>query len=366
MSTPSKTWTKTRYQNLYRHESGVYYARLTVKGKPTWRSLRTPLLSVAREELAKLLSTERQISELNQGSRSVLKMTFADALAARLQVIDKTPSTKQSTKNYWHEIHGAMLSSWPGSPDEDIRKITKETCLEWAGAFSKRSSAPRFNNALGALKNLFELAIEKGLRLANPARSIKRVKPKEKDLGMRLPEPEVFAKWVETIRNGSSRWASDTGDFVEFLTYSGARPPSESSNVTWRHCDFIREELVILGAAEEGTKTRSVRRVSMNSHLLALLKKMRSQRPDEPLDTPILRVNSARDSMNRAGKLVGMVHITQYDLRHLFATRCIESGVDIPVVAKWLGHKDKGALLMRTYNHVRDRHSQQSAKKVTF
>jgi hypothetical protein len=30
----------------------------------------------------------------------------------------------------------------------------------------------------------------------------------------------------------------------------------------------------------------------------------------------------------------------------LFATRCIESGVDIPTVSRWLGHKDGGALAM--------------------
>jgi integrase len=58
--------------------------------------------------------------------------------------------------------------------------------------------------------------------------------------------------------------------------------------------------------------------------------------------------------------------ITHHDLRHLFATACIESGVDIPTVARWLGHADGGALAMRTYGHLRDEHSQASAKKVTF
>lgn len=40
--------------------------------------------------------------------------------------------------------------------------------------------------------------------------------------------------------------------------------------------------------------------------------------------------------------------------RHLFATRCIESGVDIPTVRRWLGHEDGGALAMRTYGQLRD------------
>jgi integrase len=53
-------------------------------------------------------------------------------------------------------------------------------------------------------------------------------------------------------------------------------------------------------------------------------------------------------------------------LRHLFATRCIESGVDIPTVSRWLGHKDGGALAMKTYGHLRREHSIAQAQRVTF
>jgi hypothetical protein len=44
---------------------------------------------------------------------------------------------------------------------------------------------------------------------------------------------------------------------------------------------------------------------------------------------------------------------TNDDLRHLFATRCIESGSDIPTLSGWLGHKDGGTLAMKTYGHLR-------------
>lgn len=44
----------------------------------------------------------------------------------------------------------------------------------------------------------------------------------------------------------------------------------------------------------------------------------------------------------------------------------IESGVDIPTVSRWLGHKDGGALAMKTYGHLRNEHSQAMAQKVKF
>jgi integrase len=53
-------------------------------------------------------------------------------------------------------------------------------------------------------------------------------------------------------------------------------------------------------------------------------------------------------------------------LRHLFATRCIESGVDIPTVSRWLGHKDGGGLAMKVYGHLRNQHSASMAKLVSF
>jgi hypothetical protein len=40
--------------------------------------------------------------------------------------------------------------------------------------------------------------------------------------------------------------------------------------------------------------------------------------------------------------------------------------VDIPTVAKWLGHKGGGVLAMQTYGHLRDRHSADTAQKVVF
>jgi integrase len=53
-------------------------------------------------------------------------------------------------------------------------------------------------------------------------------------------------------------------------------------------------------------------------------------------------------------------------MHHLFATRCIESGVDISTVSRWLGHKDGGALAMKVYGHLRNQHSASMAKLVNF
>ena len=98
----------------------------------------------------------------------------------------------------------------------------------------------------------------------------------------------------------------------------------------------------------------------------ALFERMRAERLHESKDTNVFLVGECQNAIDRAARLVGMARITHHDLRHFFATIAIESGVDIPTVSRWLGHKDGGALAMKTYGHLRDEHSVSAAKKVSF
>jgi len=53
-------------------------------------------------------------------------------------------------------------------------------------------------------------------------------------------------------------------------------------------------------------------------------------------------------------------------MRHLFASSCVEVGVDVPTVSKWLGHVDGGSLALKVYGHLRTEHSLAQALKVIF
>ena len=78
--TSFKTWEKTKVQNLLRHKSGRYYARLFQNGKEVWKALKTAHLSVARARLADILKEHRK----NKGREvdpSNAKLTFAQAAA---------------------------------------------------------------------------------------------------------------------------------------------------------------------------------------------------------------------------------------------------------------------------------------------
>jgi integrase len=106
------------------------------------------------------------------------------------------------------------------------------------------------------------------------------------------------------------------------------------------------------------------RQVPIIADMATLLAKL-AVKPHQAGDR-VCVLGECEKSLTRACRLADIPRITHHDLRHLFATRCIESGVDIPTVSRWLGHKDGGALAMRVYGHLRSAHSVEMAKKVVF
>ncbi len=137
-------------------------------------------------------------------------------------------------------------------------------------------------------------------------------------------------------------------------------------HITWADCLFDKKQIIVWGDPQHRTKNSEFRTVPMIAEMESMLRAMRAARSDEPDTAPAMRVCECQKSMTRVAKEIGMHRITHHDLRHLFATRCIESGVDILTVSKWLGHKDGGALALKVYGHLRDQHSADMAARVSF
>jgi integrase len=360
---PEKDWQKTQYSNLIRYvPSGTYYARLRVKGKLIRRSLKTDVLTVAKLRLSDFEKHERQRSESSDGVARG-RITVADAIEIFRQRKAGDASLKPRTRQYHEERIKSLLKSWRGLAEKEIRALTKTDCLDWAAKFGKDSSASVFNHTIGILGGILEIGVEVGARYDNPAKFIKRATERPKVLA--LPEPDEFRRFVSAMETGGSRDSKNCADLVRFLAYGGFRK-NEASNITWADCDFEKNEITVRGDPETGTKNWTIRRVPMIPDMVELLQRLRQNRSGEPVSQPVMSVRECQKAVDRAANKIGMARITHHDLRHLFATLCIESDVDIPTVSRWLGHKDGGALAMKVYGHLRDQHSVAMAQKVSF
>ena len=359
-------WTKAPVANLVRYEpSGIYFARAKVRGKLVRKSLDTNVLSVAKLRLADVLDSEYRVVAPSQ-TKIVGKMTFADALGIFRERQKHATDIKENTKNYNERAAIDLLKTWPGLGQTDVKRITKFDCLEWRSRFGKRYSPTVTNGTLSVLRRILDIAVDSGARYDNPAKDkdVKRARVRRKEL--QLPEPDQFLALVSHVRGNGSGRGGHSADAIEFFAYVGSRL-SEAAKIYGRDCSFLKNEIIIRGDPITGTKNWEIRRVPMIPEMRKLLERMKAERGEtEFLDNPVLKVRKFNRSLKNACKKLGLFHLTHHDLRHLFATRCIESGVDIPTVAKWLGHKDGGVLAMQTYGHLRDGHSANMALKVIF
>jgi integrase len=337
--------------------SGQIYARFRATGKLIQRSLKTDRVTVAELRLGDFMKQERKKAEgLKAESRG--KMKFGDAVQIFLSRLEDNYALKPRSKEFYKERVNALLKSWPELKGLDVAKINKADCLNWAANYRKTSSASSFNNTVSAFRQIIKIACEAGARYENPAEVIQRsaIKPKS----LKLPELGKFVELVSTIENSKVKACYLAADLVRFLAYGGFRK-TEAANITWGDCDFKRGEILL-----RITKNGDPRRVPMIAEMRALLERLRTERKDEAPEMTVMQIHECQRSLNKACKIVGTTRITHHDLRHLFATRCIESGVDIPTVSRWLGHRDGGALAMKVYGHLRDQHSTVMAQKVNF
>jgi integrase len=359
---PAKTWKSTRLQNLIRHKSGSYYARAFAGGKEVWKSLKTSHFSVAEAKLAEFLKEHRKCISNGNGEVSA-KITFGEAAAVHLRNLEDDLSIKPRTRDYWREVLLALGKSWPGLNETEVRKVGQSDCKRWARAYAKTASPTRYNNTVAVLRHVLNVAIEAGVIYSNPAIVVKRAAVRGKQIS--LPTTKKFNAMIAEMRAGHSRDSINCADLAAGLAFTGCRI-GEAREIAWRDVDFDAGEIVVRGDTTTGTKNWELRRVPLIPDARALFERMRSERHRESLDAKLFRVSECQKSLDRACKKVGTDRITHHDLRHLFATCCIESGVDIPTVSRWLGHKDGGALAMKTYGHLRREHSIAQAQKVSF
>jgi site-specific recombinase XerD len=222
------------------------------------------------------------------------------------------------------------------------------------------------------MKAVFEFALDRGLILSNPAKHIKRRKVISKQIV--VPSLEQFKQLVSAIRQadghkGNQERTKAGADLVEFLAFSGARigevigggDANEKRPLFWADVNFERNTIFL-----PGTKTEAApRTIPMTKNLREHLLRLNTENKPKPTDK-VVSITSARKCLQSACKKLKLPQFTHHDFRHFFATTCIESGVDIPTVSRWLGHKDGGALAMKRYGHLRQEHSLAMIKKVSF
>ena len=339
-----QNWGKTKVQCLVRNtHSGIYYARARVNSKLLWKTLGTDSLTVAKARLPKVLVELGRGSAKSAAIRSAGHsiLSFGDAATLHLANIQTRVDLKPATKHYWNQVVTALLASWPDLAERKLSKVTEIDARDWAAAYQTQVSATRFNNTVDCLRAIFALGIKEGLIFNDPAAELGKVRVRAKQL--ELPRREQFTALVFAVRSAGAWCSLQCGDLIEFLTFSGCRL-SEAGHLRWTDIDLEGGMIWVNGDPLTGTKNWERRQVPISSAMQRLLEDLRSNprtiRDSKRLNANfVLAVTECQKAIDAACAKLGIKRIVHHDLRHLFATACIESGIDIPTVAKWLGQR---------------------------
>ena len=183
------------------------------------------------------------------------------------------------------------------------------------------------------LKSAYDCAITHGFAVSNPMYQIPEVKHyRNKGKALTIDEQtrllEVFA-----------------GDRLEalykFYILSGCRT-AEALTFRWSDIDERAQQIHI-----HGTKTYS------SNRFIPLFPQMAELFATIPYTSEFVfpyGVNAVRAHFYRITRRNGLKH-RLHDLRHTFATRCIESGISLFTLSKWLGHCSI-AVTANIYYHV--------------
>jgi integrase len=342
-------------ENLVRQTSSkTLYLRARIGGKIIRRSLETTSVRIAKLKRDKLLLELRTQAGVQRSTGGPI--TRDEAIEAAKAHYAATPSYQKKPRSldYRKELLKLLGETLPDKP---VSQWSRADMVRWWGSPGVgKYSATRRNNALGTLRKVIELAMERNERMDDPTALLKRLPVKVEEVA--IPSREDFRKVVADIGSQKKSHSKAAARFVEFLAFCGGRP-GEVAGVEWEHVG--KEHLLITGG-EGGTKNHETRRVPIMAEMRRLLDEMRF----EGATGPIFSMTPPKDAIKGACRRLKLPAYSPKTFRHVFGTTCLECGVPLATVSDWMGHKDKGVTLARTYAHIRDEHGLAEAAKVEF
>jgi integrase len=336
-------WTKSG-PGLYRYNpSGTYHARVRFGGELHRKSLNTTDHAYAKRLLSEF-KTNLGRTDPHQG-----KTSFG-------AVLDRYASTlgglKDSTRENKLRIIKKLKRTWHGVDRMPVRAVKTSDLKAWLSKH-RTGSASTFNQAITVIRDALQLAVEDRVIADSPAANINYQKP---DAPLRsTPTPEEFNSIVADIRSQrfNGHGAEASADFIEFMGLAGL---GQAEARALKRSDVNLAKGTITTFRH---KTSTGFQIPVYPQLRLLLERLcEGKKHDEHL----LPIDNAKKALQGACNRLGLPPYTQRSLRRMFITKAIENGVDVKVIAQWQGHRDGGALLLKTYSHVRPVHSQRMAE----
>ena len=358
---------KAKIKGLWKR-GDKYYARLKIafpgEDSPKVRRISLKATTVASARKAQLeLIVKRDGGNTVTRQRTPTLAEFAETYTERLMAGNrKRPETIKSERTH--------ARFWAGSLGKHrLHAITAGMITHAIDKRSGSGASPRTCNlGLTVLRNIYREAMDDGLVDRNPCLSVKWRKPdtKKRNLVTAGEFDRLCQGALTTSKNGRK-----FVDFIRLLQFSGGRM-SECFRLRWENVNWELSQLTI--GADGNSKNHTGRYVDFNTSLEDHLKDMYQRRekgpewlfPSSQRGREKEHSISFRETLLMARKESGLEHVWLHDTRHHFISMSVMAGIDYMTIAAWVGHKDGGILIGKTYGHLANEHRQRAAQKLVL
>lgn len=322
----------------------VYHARWTQHGERQERSTKARTADGARAFMAKI-NTQLELT----GTAEIVDLTLTVAAAFKKFEANYTGWRPCTWDGYRHWFTARIL---PDFGTRLLSSVTRRQLRAWLleqrrldphthAPTDDALAASSMNKLIGCLGTFFAWCCDVGGLLpedANPAVRLGRQRePKYMDVEADALTEEQCDAVLATLKQLSEAQDSPSphAHYIALLAVDTGLRRGELWALEWNDVDFGRGTIRVDDSVDGmGTKTGNVRFVPMTGRVRAAFKHRLGSAMGESV---VPRVNIRR-SLNTAAKQAGLEKFKFHGLRHTAATRWFESGMDIEVVQRGLGH----------------------------
>lgn len=266
------------------------------------------------------------------------------------------PAAKARTYERYERVCRRHLA--PALGEYEIEMLSAEVLQGYVAGITDSLSASTVNVVISVLKKSLKQAVLYGVAERQYSGGIIRPKPEEKKV-------ECFTRAEQKKIEGYIR-QSKKQKLVGILLclYSGVRV-GELMALEWEDIDFQEGLLSVTKSCHDGwgedgykkliepPKTKdSARVIPLPKQLIGILKKAKRKSRGKYVvgGDSLISVRSYQHTFELLLKKLQIPHRGFHSLRHTFATRALECGMDVKTLAEILGHKNPVVTLNR-YAH---------------
>jgi integrase len=327
----------------------VWWMRFTYNGKSVRRSTEVSDKKLAVKIYCKVMTqvAEGKWLEMLEGEDKTIG-DLLEKYITEYSVPNKAPGTVRTDIAMAKEIREFF-------EDRNLKEITPRIIADYKAMCREKGLSPAsINHRRGLLRHAFNLAIREWEWVReNPVTRIGRERVNNaRDRWLTIEEEKrLLDACVSHVtgRDNSKEPRYWLQEIVTFALNTGMRQ-DEILSLEWPNVDLFRKTVTVV-RSKNGEK----RTIPLNQRVLELLKvkaKVRNIRSNYVFSSTTGSKIIARNLLRAfysALKRAGIEDFRFHDLRHTFATRLAQAGVDFYKIAKLLGHKD--VRMTQRYSH---------------